>query len=900
MRKAPTVLMLGLAIPALSALPVLSVPAPKAHPVTPVVRSATLHGVDAPTLRSAAGTRSAAVALHAWRDSASLAPRTGFGPSTAVSARPAVLANARHTASFELVGVTWRAANRAADVTVVLRAHGAKGWSAWTPLEQEDATAGPDASSRTGTEPLWVGKSDGYQVRIDLHSGSLPRGLRVELVDPGNSSADATAGQARGPAARASAAVAAPVINSRASWGADERLRDGGPYYNATIKEGFVHHTAGTNNYTAAQVPKIIRGIYAYHVKGNGWSDIGYNFLVDRFGRLWEGRYGGIDKAVRGAHTGGFNVDSFAVSALGNYDKVATTPEMIDAIARLMAWKLSLYFRNPLGTTTLVSQGGGTSKYPAGRAVSFNVISGHRDAGNTECPGNYLYDQLVTIRSLTSSYLGVSLIAPAVSSDQVFAGAPLTVTARTTQPQQWQLDVRNHLDGTLVRTMTGAAAPGTPVAATWDQLDANAAAVRPGAYDLLLSSWNDTGSARTWRHPVTLLPPGTAPATAPAVPLPGVSGFLPLNPRRIYDSLTDGRLPLGPAGRLDIPVLGAGGVPTTGVGSVALSITASRPTSTTSLSVWPAGAAKPALPVLTVPANYTRTALAVSALGGNGLVSLWNAAGVTEVAVDVVGYYPTADPSTGAVQGQLLHAVRPFRLYDSRTSGGGMLRKGTGRTIKLPTIGGVASSQMKAAIVNVTAVSPKGTGELVVHRPGSDPGDAATLSYSVGKKVSTRTITRLSGGALRVDASSADTHFVVDVVGWYAPTSVAGGKRFQAVAARRVLDTRTGIGAKRGSVARNGTIVLKLAGKGRILPASASAVLLNLSATSTKMATYRTSWPHSLKWPKSSDVYITKGRATSNLVLVRVWRSGKAKGKISLRNFAKRTHLVADVVGYYR
>jgi hypothetical protein len=187
-----------------------------------------------------------------------------------------------------------------------------------------------------------------------------------------------------------------------------------------------------------------------------------------------------------------------------------------------------------------------------------------------------------------------------------------------------------------------------------------------------------------------------------------------------------------------------------------------------------------------------------------------------------------------------------------------------------------------------------------VHRPGSDLGAAATLSYSAGKTVSTRTVTGLSGGALRVNARSADTHFVVDVVGWYAPASVAGGKRFQAIAARRVLDTRTGIGAKRASVAKNGTIVLNLAGKGRILPASASAVLLNLSATSTKMAGYRTSWPRSLKWPKSSDVYITKGRATSNLVVVRVWRSGKAKGKISLRNYAKRTHLVADVVGYYR
>ena len=121
----------------------------------------------------------------------------------------------------------------------------------------------------------------------------------------------------------AQAAVAQPQIFTRAQWGADESIRGTAPKYNSTIKAGFVHHTAGVNGYSEAEVPKILRGIYAYHVKGNGWSDIGYNFLVDRFGRLWEGRYGGMTRAVVGAHTGGFNVDSFAVSALGNYDKVA-------------------------------------------------------------------------------------------------------------------------------------------------------------------------------------------------------------------------------------------------------------------------------------------------------------------------------------------------------------------------------------------------------------------------------------------------------------------------------------------------------------------------------------------------------------------------------------------------
>jgi hypothetical protein len=899
MRKAPTVLLLGLAVPALSALPVLRAPAPTPRPVTPAVRSVALTGVDPTVLVSSAGSGSRTVALRAWRASASPTSRTSFAPGLQPANRPAVLASATHTKTFSLVGVTWRATKRPADLTVVVRAHGGQGWGTWTPLDQQDPPSAREASAKSGTEPLWVGKSDGYQVRVDLHSGALPRGLRVDLVAPGDSPADATAGQSRGPAAQASADVAQPVINSRASWGADERIRNGGPRYNATIKEGFVHHTAGTNNYTEADVPKIIRAIYAFHVKGNGWSDIGYNFLVDRFGRLWEGRFGGITKAVLGAHTGGFNVDSFAVSAIGNFDKVATTPEMIDAIARLMAWKLALYYRNPLGTTSLVSQGGGTSKYPAGTQVTFNVISGHRDAGNTECPGTFLYDQLANIRALTASYLGVGLVNPATSSDLVVAGTPLTVTARTTQVQQWQLDVRNHLDGTLVRTLSGSAAPGELLTATWDQLDANGAAARPGAYDLTLSSGNDVGVARTWQHSISLLPPFTNPATAPAVPLPAASGFVAVNPTRIYDSRTAGLLPFGPAQRLDLSVLGAGGVPASGVGSVALTVTA-RSTTATSLSVWPAGGPKPSSSTLTVPATTTRTALAVSALGGNGLVSVLNSAGVAEVAVDVVGYYPTPAAATGAVVGQTLHMVRPLRLYDSRRGGVGIVRSGTGRTIRLPTLSGIASSRMGAAVVNVAVVSPKGNGSLLVHRLGSSPGGAATLSYSTGTTVSTRAVTGLAGGALRVNVRDADTHVVVDLVGWYARTSVAGGKRFQAVSPRRVLDTRTGVGAKRASVGHNGMTVVQVAGKGRVLPSGASAVLLNLSATSTSMAVYRASWPKSLTWPKASDVYITKGRATANLVLLRVGQSGKAKGKISLRNYAGTTNLVADVVGYYR
>ena len=212
--------------------------------------------------------------------------------------------------------------------------------------------------------PLWVGRSNGVQVTVTTASGVQPQDLRVELVDPGTSEADLR------PTPRdvASAVEAQPTILTRADWGADESIREGSPSYNATVKVGFVHHTDTANGYSMAEVPAMLRSIYAYHVKSNGWSDIGYNYLVDRFGRLWEGRYGGITKNVLGAHTGGFNTDSFGTSLLGTFTTAVPPDAMLGSLEQLFAWKLGAYYREPLGKATLRSGGGGTSKYAAGVA----------------------------------------------------------------------------------------------------------------------------------------------------------------------------------------------------------------------------------------------------------------------------------------------------------------------------------------------------------------------------------------------------------------------------------------------------------------------------------------------------------------------------------------------------
>jgi uncharacterized protein with LGFP repeats len=175
------------------------------------------------------------------------------------------------------------------------------------------------------------------------------------------------------------------------------------PQYASTIKAATLHHTAGSNNYTADQVPAILRSTYTYHAKSLGWGDIGYNVLVDKFGRLWEGRKGGLASTVVGAHAGGFNSGTFGVSMMGNYDVAATPQPMIDSVAAITAWKFSLYGVNPRGTATLTS--GGTDKYPAGARATLPTIHGHRDTKSTACPGRYGYARLGEIRDKVAAKL---------------------------------------------------------------------------------------------------------------------------------------------------------------------------------------------------------------------------------------------------------------------------------------------------------------------------------------------------------------------------------------------------------------------------------------------------------------------------------------------------------------
>ena len=296
------------------------------------------------------------------------------------------------TDTFSMLGVTWQGG--AATVLMRTRSAGTGSWTSWPPLH--GLTDGPDRGTGEGieglraTEATWVGASDGLQVRM---VGEDLSDLRLSLIQPEpDQAAYRTAPRPRTSRLR-------PQIQTRGSWGADESLRSGSPQYVDSIRQVHVHHTVSSNSYSAGDVAGLIRGMYRYHTRSLGWSDIGYNFLVDRFGRIWVGRAGGPAKSVRGAHTLGFNHNSTGVSVIGNFETTKPNRQIIKAIARVAAWKLHQYGRSPRGYTWVRSEG--SDRYAYGQRVRLHVIDGHRDTNDTACPGTYLYKRLYWIRRKT-------------------------------------------------------------------------------------------------------------------------------------------------------------------------------------------------------------------------------------------------------------------------------------------------------------------------------------------------------------------------------------------------------------------------------------------------------------------------------------------------------------------
>ena len=352
---------------------------------------------------------------------------------------------------FDLVGLSWSRA-RDVDARIRVREASSGAWSAWTQMAGAHGAA-------TGTEPVWAGGADAYELRLRRH----PRGLRAQFV---NSTGTATAPRRLLTALRrgADGALAAitgataraqgsgpPGIVPRAAWGADQCPPRADPSF-GTVQAGFVHHTVNANDYLPQDSAAIVLAICRYHRNSNNWRDIGYNFLVDRFGQIFEGRAGGIDQPVIGAQAQGYNTVSTGVANIGTFSAVAQTPDAVRATAELLAWKLTLHGVPVEGQVTVASGGGPSNRYPADTAVTLQRISGHRDGDRTTCPGDGLVRQLPEIRRQAAQF-APDLPPPAPPAATVTLGA---ASAALQVPQAAQLSGQ-------VAGVGGAALAGAPV-----------------------------------------------------------------------------------------------------------------------------------------------------------------------------------------------------------------------------------------------------------------------------------------------------------------------------------------------------------------------------------------------------------------------------------------------------
>ncbi|MET8893163.1 peptidoglycan recognition protein [Streptomyces albogriseolus] len=367
------------------------------------------------------------------------------------------------TEQFSLVGVSWTGALKPLEGTAQVRARGLETgeWGAWRDLELNAAPPEEvEAGMRGASHPLWVGPSDGVEARVvheDGTTAALPKGLEVNLVDPGVVTEAETRVDAPEPAAfvvdgspspspspeptAPPSTMPQPPVTSRADWGADESKSPDPSEYNAEVKAVFVHHTDGANDYDCAESAAIVRGIYAYHTEVNGWNDVGYNFLVDKCGTVFEGRKGGIDRPVLGAHTYGFNRESAGIAVLGTHITGGTSDAALAAVARVTAWKLGQYGADPAGTVKLTAGATQTNyfgtAFTAGEQYTFHRVSGHRDGFNTQCPGNALYAQLPTVRTWAAGPVdGLRIVsltdATAKGSTYYTKGTPVVRWSATT------------------------------------------------------------------------------------------------------------------------------------------------------------------------------------------------------------------------------------------------------------------------------------------------------------------------------------------------------------------------------------------------------------------------------------------------------------------------------------
>ncbi|MEU9233031.1 peptidoglycan recognition protein family protein [Streptomyces subrutilus] len=793
------------------------------------------------------------------------------------------------TEPFGLLGVSWT--DPEADVKGRIEARtrdAATGnWSKWKVLEQaESGLDGKRPGLRGATEPVWVGPSDGAEVRVGGGAADLPAGMELNLVDPGAGAAKAKkkgflslkpvslALPAADPAPTTpgpESTAPRPDVVSRVQWGADESLNDEGPVYlpGAKVKAFFVHHTASTAPYECSESAAIVRGLHVYHVKTNGWRDLGYNFLVDKCGNLFEGRQGGVDQPVLGAHTYGWNQESTSIAVLGDYTNGGASAAALEGISKVAAYKLGQYDGDMNGTTTLTAGASQTNffstSFVQGQQYTFKTLSGHRDGFNTQCPGNQLYPQLDSLRKTgPAAQLKIASVngAAATPGATLPSGAALTVdwTTSTASGQLSRFEVL--VDGESV-AVAGAA-------------DRKAlAAVTHGRHEVRVRATAANGKVST-----------SLPVTVEAN-VPGAK-YVPMSPKRLMDTregLGVRKGPVGSGGVVTLPVAAAtGGTPT----AVVLNVTATNPTEPSFVSVYPGGTTRSSASNLNFTPGRTIPNLVVVPVV-NGTVSFYNNQGNVDLIADITGYF------TSSGEGATQTNFGPKRLMDTR-EGLGVAKGpvGTGGVVTLPVagVGGVPATGVKAVVLNVTATNPTQPSFVSVYPSGTTRSSASNLNFTPGQTIPNLVVVPVVDGKVSFYNNQGTVDLIADITGYFSDGD-AGATQAN-FGPKRLMDTRAGLGVRQGPVAGGSVVTLPVAGVGGIPAAGVKAVVLNVTATNPTEASFVSVFPSGTTRTSASNLNFTAGLTIPNLVVVPV-----VDGKVSFYNNSGSVDLIADITGYF-
>jgi len=412
-----------------------------------------------------------------------------------------------------LVGVSFSSSDPdAAGVEIGVRYRDPGAWSEWLDVhieadENPDAAEMRDASARNATLPQWVDLAKQIQIRIELEPDATPlQDVRLEsyntngdaIEQPGIVRLAHTIGRvltATPAATPAEAWTTMPKIITRAEWGANESWRSSGPGTADALVMAHVHHTVNSNSYSADESAALVRGIYRYHTQTRGYSDIGYNLLVDRYGQIFEGRKGSIYEPVIGGHAAGFNGGSTGIALIGTFTSASPPSAMIGALRRLLAWKLDYHHVPPTGKVLRIS--GGSTKYAEGKRVWLNRMSGHRDTSSTSCPGSTVYSLLPSIRSWVNDYGHPKIYLPSVEPSNVrFPGlnptGPVEAYSTFSRTVSWRFRIMNGA-GDVVFSRSGS---GRSMSASWNGHGPDGLLVPSGSYPWSLTAGNSSGNAR--------------------------------------------------------------------------------------------------------------------------------------------------------------------------------------------------------------------------------------------------------------------------------------------------------------------------------------------------------------------------------------------------------------------